>query len=392
MCAQICTIDTSIFSNLRHLNYSESSKEAVLLEIVLPFFTAFLLVLVATPALIKVAKLKHLVDEPGEARKLHRRSVPTLGGIMIFAGTIISYCLWFPSQSSWKLGNNYDPLTALGEFKYVLASMFILFFLGLKDDIIGVSPSKKLLIHVIVGFVLVYMADIRLTQFWGLFTVDVLPYSVSLGLSLFIYIVIVNAINLIDGVDGLAAGTGLIASAAFCYWFYRTGDTPLALLAAGLGGSLFGFLFFNWQPAKLFMGDSGSLIIGVVVYVLVMKMIEFPPYRLSAAMSDVSKPVLAMSILSYPLIDTLRVFIIRMRQGRSPFSADKNHIHHRLLAIGLTHRQVCYVLYAYTLFIITLTFITPARTPNMSFMIVGGIAVLLANAIFLIPVKEKKTS
>lgn len=392
MCVQICTIDTSIFSNLQHLNYSESSKEAVLLEIVLPFFTAFLLVLVATPALIKVAKLKHLVDEPGEARKLHRRSIPTLGGIMIFAGTIISYCLWFPSQSSWKLGNNYDPLTALGEFKYVLASMFILFFLGLKDDIIGVSPSKKLLIHVIVGFVLVYMADIRLTQFWGLFTVDVLPYSVSLGLSLFIYIVIVNAINLIDGVDGLAAGTGLIASAAFCYWFYRTGDTPLALLAAGLGGSLFGFLFFNWQPAKLFMGDSGSLIIGVVVYVLVMKMIEFPPYRLSAAMSDVSKPVLAMSILSYPLIDTLRVFIIRMRQGRSPFSADKNHIHHRLLAIGLTHRQVCYVLYAYTLFIITLTFITPARTPNMSFMIVGGVAVLLANAIFLIPVKEKKTS
>ena len=392
MCAQICTIDTSIFSNLQHLNYSESSKEAVLLEIVLPFFTAFLLVLVATPALIKVAKLKHLVDEPGEARKLHRRSVPTLGGIMIFAGTIISYCLWFPSQSSWKLGNNYDPLTALSEFKYVLASMFILFFLGLKDDIIGVSPSKKLLIHVIVGFILVYMADIRLTQFWGLFTVDVLPYSVSLGLSLFIYIVIVNAINLIDGVDGLAAGTGLIASAAFCYWFYRTGDTPLALLAAGLGGSLFGFLFFNWQPAKLFMGDSGSLIIGVVVYVLVMKMIEFPPYRLSAAMSDVSKPVLAMSILSYPLIDTLRVFIIRMRQGRSPFSADKNHIHHRLLAIGLTHRQVCYVLYAYTLFIITLTFITPARTPNMSFMIVGGIAVLLANAIFLIPVKEKKAS
>lgn len=363
-----------------------------MLEIVLPFFTAFLLVLVATPALIKVAKLKHLVDEPGEARKLHRRSVPTLGGIMIFAGTIISYCLWFPSQSSWKLGNNYDPLTALSEFKYVLASMFILFFLGLKDDIIGVSPSKKLLIHVIVGFILVYMADIRLTQFWGLFTVDVLPYSVSLGLSLFIYIVIVNAINLIDGVDGLAAGTGLIASAAFCYWFYRTGDTPLALLAAGLGGSLFGFLFFNWQPAKLFMGDAGSLIIGVVVYVLVMKMIEFPPYRLSAAMSDVSKPVLAMSILSYPLIDTLRVFIIRMRQGRSPFSADKNHIHHRLLAIGLTHRQVCYALYAYTLFIITLTFITPARTPNMSFMIVGGIAVLLANAIFLIPVKEKKAS
>lgn len=359
-------------------------------EIVLAFFTALFLVLVATPALIKVAKLKHLVDEPGEARKLHRRSVPTLGGIMIFAGTIISYCLWFPSRASWKLGSNYDPLTALSEFKYVLASMFILFFLGLKDDIIGVSPSKKLLIHLIVGVILVFMADIRLTQFWGLLGVDDLPYSVSVVISMFIYVVIVNAINLIDGVDGLAAGTGFIASIAFTYWFYKTGDLPLALLAIGLGGSLMGFLFFNWQPAKLFMGDSGSLIIGVVMFVLVMKMIEFPPYRLSVAMSDVSKPVLAMAILAYPLIDTLRVFIIRTSRGRSPFSADKNHIHHRLLALGLTHRQVCMTLYLYTIFIIGLTFLMPARTPNISFLIVGSVAVLLANSIFWFGPKKEK--
>jgi len=110
-----------------------------LYQIILGFITAFILVTVATPALIKVAKLKHLVDEPGDARKLHRKSVPTIGGIMILAGTIISYCLWFPSESSGQLGNNYDELGALKEFKYLVACMFILFFMGLKDDIIGMS-------------------------------------------------------------------------------------------------------------------------------------------------------------------------------------------------------------------------------------------------------------
>jgi UDP-N-acetylmuramyl pentapeptide phosphotransferase/UDP-N-acetylglucosamine-1-phosphate transferase len=360
----------------------------VLQELILAFSTAFLLVLVATPSLIKVAKLKHLVDEPGEARKLHRRSVPTIGGIMIFAGTIITYCLWFPSKNQWELGENYGVLSALNEFKYLVGCTFILFFLGLKDDIIGVSPSKKLLVHLVVGFILVYLADIRLTEFWGLFEVDKLPEGISIALSLFIYIVIVNAINLIDGVDGLASGVSFVGSTTLAYWFFRTGDFPLALLAIGLAGSLLGFLVFNWQPAKLFMGDSGSLIIGVVMYVLIMKMIEFPPARLSEKMADVSKPVLAMAILSYPLIDTLRVFIIRALQGRSPFSADKNHIHHKLLSLGLKHWQVTTTLVLYTMAIILLTFFTPARTPNISFLIVSGVALTVANSIFLIPSKK----
>ena len=228
------------------------------------------------PSLIKVAKLKHLVDEPGDARKLHRKSVPTIGGILIFAGTILGYCLWFPSASSAQLGMNYDVLSALQEFKFLVASMFILFFLGLKDDIIGVSPSKKLLIHMTVGAIVVIMADIRITDFWGLFGFHEIPNWASLIFSIFVYIVIVNAINLIDGVDGLAAGIGAIAAITFTFWFLQTGDLPLALLGSGLAGSLMGFLVYNFNPARIFMGDSGSLTIGVVVYVLAVKMIEFP--------------------------------------------------------------------------------------------------------------------
>lgn len=357
---------------------------STLLELICGFASAFFLVLIVTPSVIKVAKLKHLVDEPGESRKIHRRSIPTIGGIVIFAGTIIAYCLWFPSREGWQFGNNYDAIGALNEFKYLVACMFILFFIGVKDDIIGVSPIKKLMIHFGVGFILVYIADIRITQFWGLFGVDTIPDWISYGLSLFVYIVIVNAINLIDGVDGLAAGVGFIASMAFAFWFYKTGDQPLALLAMGLGGSLLGFLVYNFQPAKIFMGDSGSLIIGVILFVLAIKMIElgFLKER-SVAMNYVSKPVLAMAILSYPLIDTLRVFTIRALKGRSPFSADKNHIHHKLLAIGLSHRQTSLILYAYTIFIILLTFMMPPSTPNISFFVVGGIAVGLLYTVFL---------
>jgi len=330
-----------------------------------------------------------LVDEPGEQRKLHKKSVPTLGGVLIFASTIITYCLWFPAHEAWQLGANYNPLQALHEFKFVLASMFILFFIGLKDDIIGLDPIKKLVVHLFIGFVLVVLADIRLTSFWGLFEVNDISYGLSIAISIFIYIVTVNAINLIDGIDGLAGGIGFIGSVTFAYWFYRSGDLPLALLAVGLAGSLMGFLVFNFHPARVFMGDSGSLIIGVTMYVLAMKMIEFPPSKLSLVMQDVSKPVLAMAILSYPLIDTLRVFMIRIARGRSPFSADKNHIHHQLLRLGFKHAQISMLLYTYTLFLIVLTFLMPPHTPNISFLIVGCVAVTLANTPFLFSPKNQ---
>ena len=245
------------------------------------------------------------------------------------------------------------------------------------------------MVHLFVGFTLVVLADIRLTEFWGLFEVDKLPYWLSVVLSIFIYIVIVNAINLIDGVDGLAGGIGLIGSVTFTLWFYKTGDMPLALLAVGLAGSLFGFLNFNFQPARIFMGDSGSLIIGICMYVLAMKLIEFPPSKLSAAMQIVSKPIFAMAILAYPLIDTLRVFTIRILRGKSPFLADKNHIHHRLLDLGLQHYQVSIALYCYTLLIIGTTFLMPPQTPNISFLAVGSIAVFLAYVPFMIPKKNQ---
>lgn len=358
-------------------------------QLIIAFITAFALVMVAMPALIKVAKLKHLVDEPGEARKLHSRSIPTLGGIMIFAGTIIAYSLWFPSNSEAQLVAD-NMLDDLSEFKYLVATMFILFFLGLKDDIIGVSPSKKLLVHIVVGIILVFMADLRIASFDGIFGLYNLPYTSSIVISVFSYIVIVNAINLIDGVDGLAGGIGFIASVVFAWWFYRVDELPMAILAIALAGSLFGFLFFNFNPARIFMGDSGSLIIGLILYVLAIRMIEYPITAVPTPLNTISKPVLAMAIMCYPLIDTLRVFIYRAVRGRSPFSADKNHIHHKLLELGLNHKKTVVLLYGYTLFICFLAIYLPVESPTLSMLVVGGVAVLMAQSVFFFKHKAHK--
>lgn len=276
--------------------------------LVLVFFTAFVVVLYSTPALIKVAVLKRLIDAPGEERKIHKRSVPTIGGIIIYAGTIFSYSLWYTLED----GISYDEIyPSVNEFKLIIATSLILFFVGVKDDIVGTAPVKKLFAHIVVALILVLIGNIRITGLHGIFGVSDIPYWGSVFLSIFTYVVVVNSFNLIDGVDGLAAGVGFISCCSFGTWFIFANEYPYAALAFALAGALLGFLIFNFSPARIFMGDSGSLIIGMFVCVLAIKLIEYPISQLNSFWVSVSKPVFVISILAYPLMDTLRVFIIR---------------------------------------------------------------------------------
>lgn len=354
----------------------------------LPFLTSLFVVMFAMPSLIKVAKLKHLVDEPSEDRKVHKKRVPTIGGVMIFAGTILAFSLWFPTND---IGKVFDLKDAVHDFQYVIACMFILFFVGTKDDIIGFSPTKKLIAHLLVGYILVFLGDFRITSLHGIFGLEgELPFWVSASFSVFVYIVIVNAINLIDGVDGLAAGVGFIACTAFAIWNFGIGHMPFAILATSLAGALLGFLFFNFNPAKIFMGDSGSLTIGLIMYVLASGMIEQHGIGVTGFLANASKPILAMGILAYPLLDTLRVFVLRTIKGRSPFSADSNHLHHHLLSFKIGHKRTVIIIYAFSISMILLAFSAPANKPNISLLIVGGIAFLLSQSLFLI--KKLKNS
>lgn len=345
------------------------------------FITSFMTVLLSTPALIKVANLKKLYDEPGEVRKQHKESIPSIGGIIIFAATLFSYSLWFPIES-----NSEGGLIA-SDLKYIVSTLLVLFFIGVKDDFVGTAPVKKLMGHILVGLILVTMADIRITSMHGIFGIREIPEWASLFLSLFTYIVIVNAFNLIDGVDGLATGIGLIASLSFGMWFYLVGEITYASLAFALGGSLLAFLVFNFSPAKIFMGDSGSLIIGLIIAILAIRLIEFPKNHLPDILSGISKPIFAMAVLVYPLYDTLRIFIRRTIKGESPFSPDNKHLHHRMLKIGFNHRKTALLLYFANTLIIGLAVFLQGIKPSYALMIVAGTSILLAQIPFFIKKK-----
>ena len=357
-----------------------------MVALILVFLTSFVVVLYSTPALIKVAVLKRLIDTPTEDRKIHKRSVPTIGGIIIYAGTLFAYALWYNIDDMIY----YDKiLQSVKEFKLIIATSLILFFVGVKDDIIGTAAVKKLFAHIIVALILVLMGDIRITGMHGIFGVYDIPYWGSVFISIFTYVVVVNSFNLIDGVDGLAAGIGFLSCCAFGIWFIYAGEFPYAALAFSLAGALFGFLIFNFSPAKIFMGDSGSLVIGMFICVLAIKMIEYPIQQLDSFWVHVSKPVFAISTLAYPLMDTLRVFIIRAVKGQSPFNADRNHIHHKLIDCRFGHVKTVIIIYIFSVLTIGTSMITyffDAPTFSLLTVVVSGLLFLF----IVIAINRKK--
>ena len=321
-------------------------------SLMLPATLAFLVVLFGMPSLIMVAKRKHLVDEPSESRKLHHRSVPTVGGVMLFAATICSALVSFAYTESF----GWTSVRWLG----VLGASIPVFFMGLKDDIMGMAALKKLMVHLAVGGFLVFGLNLRIDTFDGIFGLHELPVWVSSLFSLFVYVVIVNAINLIDGIDGLAGGYGLVAMSAFGMWAHWTGDVTSSIVAAAMVGALAGFLVFNLNPAKIFMGDSGSLLLGYMCYVMAVNVVQTPDAN---SLPGVIRPIAAMCFLAYPLVDTLRVFTLRVLRRRSPFSPDRRHIHHLLMKLGWGHRLSSSALWMYSLLFVVL-----ALKPNSFWM------------------------
>ncbi len=341
--------------------------------LILVFLTAFIVVLYCTPALIKVAVLKRLIDIPTEDRKIHKRAVPTIGGIIIYAATLFSFSLWYNIDDLNDFSQIYESVK---EFKILVATSLVLFFVGVKDDIIGTAPVKKLFANILVGLILVLMGDIRITGLHGVFGVNEIPIWGSVFLSLFTYIVVVNAMNLIDGVDGLAAGVGFIASSVFGAWFVCANEFTLAALSFSLSGALLGFLIFNFSPAKIFMGDSGSLIIGMFLCVLSIKLIEYPITRIDNFWVRISNPMIAIAALSYPLTDTLRIFVIRAAKGQSPFAADRNHLHHRLLDGGYSHVQTVIIIYVFSVLCVGVSLLSYFINPSLTLLAVIGFSMM----------------
>ena len=227
---------------------------------------------------------------------------------------------------------------------------------GLKDDLSGVNSSTKFIVQAVIALILIIPGDIRLTSMYGILGVYDLPYVLSVILTLLVVLLIVNAFNLIDGIDGLAGVTGIIANGSFSVLFIYMHHYELAVISLALVGAIAGFLRFNLTPAKIFMGDTGSLLIGLISVVMAIKVIEIDKLiTIFGTTAGTSMPALTVAILIGPIFDTLRIFVVRVTNGVSPFVADRNHIHHRMLRLGLTHLQTTLILAAFNIAAIVIT-------------------------------------
>ncbi len=324
-------------------------------DIILAFITSFTLTYLAIPSIIHVAIKKGLVDVPGE-RRSHTVITPSLGGVGIFSGTLFSIIMWTPFQY-------------FGELQYILCSFIVIFLIGVKDDIDPMSPKKKFLGQIIAAAILVFKANVRLTGLYGIFGIYEIPYIAGVILSMFVILVIINAFNLIDGINGLSAGIGILISFVLGTWFLQVDKIEIAMVAYALLGSLVAFLKYNITPAKIFMGDTGSLLLGLVCSILAIEFIEAHNQPIAKEYAFSAAPSMAIAILILPLFDTLRVFLMRILKGKSPFKPDRTHIHHLMIDAGLTHMQATGVLILINIFFIFVA-VKLQKLGNLSLLII----------------------
>lgn len=339
------------------------------------FFLALSITFVAIPAVIKVAELKHLFDEP-DHRKTHKVKTPTLGGVAIFAGLVISFSIL-------------KDFKELLDIKFLVPSLIIIFFAGIKDDILVLTPLKKFLAQLAAAVLMVCLGDIRITSFYGLLGVQEIPYIFSIVFTVLAIIAVINCYNLIDGADGLAGSLGLLSSVVFGLWFFYVEQWSLAFLAFALAGSLVGFLYFNWQPAQIFMGDTGAMVLGFILSVLAIRFIELNKARHSFESYWVhASPSVAMSVMSIPIFDMLKVFTIRLLKKSSPFKADRNHLHHILMDLGFSHKKLAILLFIWNLVIACLAFYFKAA--KSSTMLVYLVVLVMGPSLWLLYLRNKK--
>ena len=305
---------------------SDVLKENDLIIILAGIFGSYLVTSQSLPFIIYFSKVKNLTAKVDE-RSSHTSDIPNIGGIGIIAGIYIVTL----SLSFFIL--NFE------ESKFIIAlfiSLLILLFIGFKDDMLGISATAKLFTEIGTATAFVVLTDCRLDTFYGLFGVYEINYYVSIVLSIFIFVVTINSYNLIDGIDGLAGSYGIIAMIAFLCLSLSANNLVGLILCVTIVGSLAGFLKFNLSKGKrkIFMGDTGSLVVGFLISVIVL--INLSSKNDYSQISN-NIPVLVLSILSFPYIDTLRVMFIRKKNKQKFFEPDKNHIHHKLINAGKSH-------------------------------------------------------
>ena len=286
----------------------------------LSFVTAFVVTLITIPPILQFVKKYSLYDIP-DYRKEHKMPIATFGGVAIWAGMVVSMMLWF----------SFSRETSIIGFMF---SLVMLFSMGIMDDLKNLPARYKLVIETGLAMIMA-LAGTRITSFNGLFGIHELPLTAQYTITILAIVGITNAFNLIDGIDGLAGGIGFMSLVTLGLFLMLSGDSNMALIAFSLAGGLLAFLYFNLNPARIFMGDTGSLVLGFVVSIMCIRLIQVNNVLEIPVIPHA--PVFALGIVLIPVFDTLRVFAIRMWKGKSPFSPDRTHIHHLLTNGGFSH-------------------------------------------------------
>lgn len=339
----------------------------IIISLIISFFITYLtipLILLLSKRYTDLLKIPNLIAS-------HSKAIPTYGGVAIFFGIILSFFILL------KIGD-------VDGVQWIMGSLFIVFFLGVIDDSITLRPSKKFLGQLIAIIIIVYFNDLRITSMQGLFFIYELPYITSFLLTVLTMLVITNAYNLIDGIDGLAALIGLLVSSVFFVFLFLQNDINFAIILSAIIGALIAFLRYNWHPAQIFMGDTGSLVVGFLLSIIAVQFVE-TDFQIESQRFQIKTPTLAMAILIIPLQDLLRVFIVRLAQKKSPFSGDRNHLHHLLMDKGLTQIQTAITLLLFNLLVIIAALFLGFLNINYVLLLICGLGVL-----FLIIINKSK--
>lgn len=304
----------------------------IFFSLILTFSWALFVSLFAIPSIIQVAHKKQILDIPNNRRQ-HLSNTPRLGGLAIFAGFISSILLFGEFDNS---------------IQKLIASTIIIFFIGLKDDMVSVSAFKKFFVQILAASIIVFLGDIKIDNFQGIWNIYDIPEGASYMFTLTVVLGITNAFNLIDGLDGLAGSLALLACMFYGAFLFALGGSQhmqYVLVSLSLAGGLIGFLKYNFHKAEIFMGDTGSLISGFIISFLAIKIVNIP---VGFNPENYALPAMAIAPIIIPIVDTLRVFVIRVLASSSPFSPDNNHLHHRLIELGFSQLSIVGLLLFYT--------------------------------------------
>lgn len=326
------------------------------------------------PLILNFCKANQLYDIPN-GRKIHTNAIPRLGGISFIPSMFIAFI------AALSIINSKENVITISTWSlFFPIGMLIIYVMGIIDDVLGLSPSHKFVVQIIAASMLPF-TGLYINNLYGFFGIHEVPYAIGCPLTVLVIVFIDNAVNLIDGIDGLAASLSILALSGFLYLFSVQHLWAFSILITGVIGVLVAFLYFNLfgdpdKNRKIFMGDSGSLTLGFILGFLSVKYsmdnIHIMPYQ----KLDFIMP---FTLLIVPIFDVFRVFMTRIRHNKSPFMADKNHIHHKMIAMGMSQHQALCVIIVLALFYVALNYMLLNVMSNTIVFVIDVVLYILLN-------------